>query len=218
MPPSSKLPPPSLTPKGFIPTRESLQALVFIPKTLLWLVLAVCFCLLGMVREQRWEGGQREDAWSVKYKSICCSQTVSVVHQKEPLKIQTLSSEIVKLTNQTLYGSRNCCKLHMLSCVESSHTCLIRTYIFRLRSPSNIYWHYFSQKHAHIPSVCFALNIPPDLGCCSLHVRCQLLPTLYHGKPSEYVLSWASGGVFYYNWTKWHRAAWISIELPEITD
>ena len=123
--------PPSLTPKGFIPIRESLQALVFIPKTLLWLVLAVCFYLLRMVREQRWERGQREDAWSVKYTSICCSQSQCCSPKR--------AIENSNAFKWNCNGSRNCCKLHMLSCVESSHTCLIRTYIFRLRSPSNIY-------------------------------------------------------------------------------
>ena len=107
----------------------------------------------------------------VHKQSQCCSP-------KEPLKIQTLSSEIVKLTNKPHYGSRNCCKLHMLSCVESSHTCLIRTYIFRLRSPSNIYFIILLPKtctHPPLYVLCYTYHLTLAVAVFMFGVSCYLL-------------------------------------------
>ena len=72
----------------------------------------LCF-FLGMVRKKRGgRGGWGEDAWSVKYECtlICCSKSYWKYFQ-------------VNSTIKPLYGSGSCCsyKLHVFSCVDSSH-------------------------------------------------------------------------------------------------
>ena len=41
--------------------------------------------------------------------------------------------------------------------------------------------------------------ILPDLGYCSLHVLCQLLPSSYQNKLSKHMVSSASGGLLSMN-------------------
>ena len=74
------------------------------------------------------------------------------------------------------------------SVVWSPHMHAQYIYTFFIYEALAIYIHNTSPKNMHI-SPLYVLRYMYHLGCCNLHVWCQLLPTLYHGKPSEYVLS-----------------------------
>ena len=157
---------------GIIPTLfgwflrvPSLHALfsfgkLFYDLYLICVCVCVCLCVLEMVREKRGRrGGQGEDAWSVKYEKY---GTCMLFTEKQSLQIRTPSSEIVKtIAIKLLYKSRNCypCKLHVLSCVESLHTC---TYLFMYNSPSNTYL-VILLLEGYTHPLCTFCSIPPDL-------------------------------------------------------
>ena len=131
------------------------------------------FCSLFLLfffeewRERRWEGRPRGRCMVCKNESI-------ELPQRTKSWIQMLSSEVAKLTIQLLYGSRNCClcKLHVLSCVESS--------IFLITAALAI------QGSMHIFSLYVLLYTTRSwllLSSCNLSL-CQLLPSSYNGKLS----------------------------------
>ena len=114
----------------------SLHLLVFIKQ--MFFVTCSCVFLFGVFF---FRNGKREKRWEGRPKGRCMVRKV----QEYKTLLFTVNShckfscEIVILTNKPLYGSRNCCpcKLHMLSCVESSH---VSSYIFFIySSPSNTY-------------------------------------------------------------------------------